>query len=145
MPVGKVKRRRVNREHGEQVALFNWAATVANMDGLEALHLLFAIPNERRSPKERRYFAAEGVKTGVPDICLPVARGPFHGLYIELKYGDNKATEAQKGWLEALQREGYLALVCTGFEEAKATIEEYLALDPMYGLFRELRRVRGDE
>jgi uncharacterized phage protein (TIGR01671 family) len=44
---------------------------------------------------------------GLDEICLPVARGDWHGLYIEMKAGKNKLTEAQmpvlrieadKGW-----------------------------------------------
>ena len=28
---------------------------------------------------------AEGLKSGVPDLCLPSAHGEYHGLYIEMK------------------------------------------------------------
>ena len=46
----------------------------------------------------------QGVKAGVPDICLPVARNGYHGLYIELKAGKNKATKNQEKWQVFLKR-----------------------------------------
>ena len=68
-----------------------------------------------------------GVKSGVPDICLPVARGGCHGLYIEMKRrNEGKATDNQKTWIAALREEGYAAGVCRGMEDAKRVILAYL-------------------
>jgi hypothetical protein len=51
-----------------------------------ALGLLFAIPNGgARSLRTASRLKAEGVVPGIPDLCLPVARRGFHGLWIELK------------------------------------------------------------
>ena len=71
-------------EHQEQVALIHWAKMRSAT--LPELGLLFAIPNGG----ERHLFVAkklkaEGVKPGTPDLCLPVARGGYHGLFIEMK------------------------------------------------------------
>jgi len=55
---------------------------------------------------------AEGVKRGVPDVFLPVARGGYHGLWIEMKYGKNKTTSNQKWWLNELKDQGYKTAVC---------------------------------
>ena len=68
----------------------------------------------------------QGVKAGVPDLCLPVARNGFHGLYIEMKYGRNKTTDSQDEWLEALKEQGYFTAVCYGAEEAERIIARYL-------------------
>ncbi len=38
----------------------------------------------------------QGVKAGVPDIMLPAARAGYHGLYIELKAGENTTTKKTK-------------------------------------------------
>lgn len=59
-------------------------------------------------------------------MCLPVPRGCYHGLYIEMKDGTNKTTQNQKRWLEALSKHGYYTAVCYGFEKAKDTIVNYL-------------------
>lgn len=88
--------------------------------------LIYAIPNGgKRNTREAANLKRQGVKAGVPDLCVPVARRGFHGLYIEMKYGNNKATEKQKEWLEALNREGYLAKVCNGFDEAIELLNYY--------------------
>lgn len=54
---------------------------------------------------------SEGLKSGVPDLCLPVARSGYHGLYIELKAGKNKPTDNQLAWLEVLEAQGYKTAV----------------------------------
>ena len=71
----------------------------------------------------------QGVTPGVPDICLPVARGGYHGLYIELKrLKGGRVEECQQWYLANLSRQGYKAVVCKGWEAARDVIEEYLAL-----------------
>lgn len=62
-------------------------------------------------------------------IHLPVARGGYHGLYIELKVGSNKATALQKDWIKELTKQGYLAVVCYGWQEAAEQLVNYLELD----------------
>ena len=112
-------------EHDEQVKLFQWARLSEGR--WPELALMFAIPNGgKRHVAVARKLKAEGVKAGVPDICLPVARGPWHALYIELKHKDNKATPAQRGWLRMLTKAGNRAEVAYEFEEAKALIEDYM-------------------
>lgn len=89
---------------------------------------MYHIPNGgSRTKAEAGRFKAEGVKSGVPDICLPVAREQYHGLYIELKRREGgRLSEAQKLWIEALRKLGYWAIVCRGWEEAAREIERYL-------------------
>lgn len=83
---------------------------------------------EKRDIGTARKLKQEGVKAGVPDLVLPVSRGGYHGLYIELKVGKNKPTKEQKEWLEALKQEGYYATWCVGSEAAIKIIEEYLQM-----------------
>ena len=112
-------------EHDEQVKIFQWARLSEGR--WPELALLFAIPNGgKRHIAVARKLKAEGVKAGVPDICLPVARGRFHGLYIELKHGRNKETERQAWWLTRLCDHGYRVATAYEFEGAKAVLEEYL-------------------
>lgn len=68
----------------------------------------------------------EGVLAGVSDIFLPVARGEFHGLYIELKVKGGKTSPDQEWWLEETTKQGYYSTVCFGWIEAKKVIEKYL-------------------
>ena len=65
---------------------------------------------------------------GVPDLCLPVARNGKHGLYVEMKWQNNKTTEKQDWWLEQLRQQGYETAVCWSAEEAMDTIAGYLGV-----------------
>lgn len=114
-------------ESAEQQLLFQWARMQSGK--YPELTLLYHIPNEgKRSHKTGARMKAEGLKTGVPDICLPVARGGHHGLYIELKRVKNsRVTEDQMRWLEDLARQGYVAAVCRGADEAIELITRYLS------------------
>ena len=60
-------------------------------------------------------------------LLYHVPMSGFHGLYIEMKYGRNKTTEAQKEWLKELAAQGYFTAVCYGAEEAERVISRYLA------------------
>lgn len=113
-------------EHEEQVALFDWAKRMEPFyPELKELH---AIPNGGlRSARTAAMLQREGVKAGVPDICLPVPRNGKHGLYIELKRRARwKLSEAQAWWLDRLARDEYVAAVCVGWDQARDTILEYL-------------------
>lgn len=113
-------------ESEEQRTLFEWAR---RMQGKwHELNLLYHIPNEgKRSQRAGARLKAEGLRSGVPDICLPVARGECHGLYIELKRRKNsRITEEQIWWIESLVQQGYAAAVCRGCDEAIKLITDYL-------------------
>jgi len=112
-------------EHDEQVALFQW--TGYNLVPYPELSMLYAVPNGgQRHPVVAAKLKAEGVKSGIPDICLPVPRRQYHGLYLELKYGDNQPTPEQKKWLKDLAAQGYYTAVAWGWEQAAEILMNYL-------------------
>ena len=114
-------------EHLAQVALFRWAELNVRM--YPSVNLMFAIPNGgQRHPAVAASLKAEGVKAGVPDVCLPVSRGKWIGLWIEIKAGRNKPTPSQIRWHRALEAEGHLVKVCYGWEAAVEVVKEYLAI-----------------
>lgn len=77
-----------------------------------AWSMCFAIPNGgHRHPAVAGKLKAEGVRAGVPDLFLPVARHGYYGLFIELKAGTNKPSEAQRTWMRRLQEAGYYCKV----------------------------------
>jgi hypothetical protein len=117
---------RIPTEHEDQAALFRWVKLAAGAQ--PALNLLYAIPNGgHRHKAVAAKLAAEGVKAGVPDLCLPVARGEFHGLYIEMKRTKGGTVSAvQKYWLAVLAAEGYCALRCNGWDDARQALTLYL-------------------
>ena len=119
-----LKPRRIS-ESVEQQTVMQWAAFSSGR--YPELELLYHIPNEgKRSKAAAGRLKAEGLKKGVPDLCLPVARGEYHGLYIELKALDGKATREQVGWIGNLRQQGYYAEICAGSERAIRVIEDYL-------------------
>lgn len=107
------------------MALVSWARMMTN--AIPELRLLFAIPNGgARNPKVAEQLKAEGVKAGVPDYLLPVARRNFHGLFIELKALDGAESAAQKDFRELAQDQGYRCEVARGAEVAIDLIYNYL-------------------
>jgi hypothetical protein len=114
-------------EHQHQVTLFQWAALEANR--IPELALMFAIPNAGAGGQRGQAgkMKAEGVKAGVPDIFLSVARKGYHGLYIEMKMPGNKPTVKQRWWQEYLEEQEYIVEVCYSWPEAKDVIMNYLA------------------
>ena len=114
-------------EADEQKLLFEWME-YAEMAHPE-LELAYHVPNEGRRTYRAGYeLKKQGMRPGVPDICLPVARGKYHALYIEMKrVKGGKVSDEQKWWIERLNRAGNYAVVCHGFDEARDTILTYLS------------------
>lgn len=93
-------------EHEMQVSIMEEVALRANLD--PTWGLCFAIPNGgKRSKATAGKLKAEGVKAGVPDLFLPVARNGYHGLFIELKVNGRKQERHQSLWHIKLMEQGY--------------------------------------
>jgi len=116
----------VPTESQEQQALFEWVRWQEK--AYPELGLLVHIPNGGyRNKREAMRFKAEGVRRGFPDLLLPVARGGYHSLAIEIKrQKGGTVTPEQKEWLAALNQQGYLAIICNGWHEASEAIMQYL-------------------
>lgn len=120
-------------EKQEQKALFAWADRVKGK--YPELSLMYSIPNAggftggfQKNLLRVLSLRAEGVKKGVPDICLPVARGGFHSLYIEMKRvkgGKEKPEQAE--WRIALATAGHQVVTARGVNEGIKALEKYLA------------------
>jgi hypothetical protein len=109
-------------EYQEQMSLARW---------LDKNNVLFYhCPNGGyRRHEEAAKFKAMGVKAGVPDICVPIARSSHHGLYLELKRtSGGTLSEAQKWWRDELIKQGYAWFEAKGAQEAIAIIKNYLGV-----------------
>lgn len=117
----------VPSEAQEQTNLFEWC----DWQNDPLLDMLYAVPNGgSRYMAEAVNLKRQGVKAGVPDMFLPVARHGYHGLYIELKrIKCGRLSLAQKFWLERLREQGYAACVCFGADDARKVIKAYLDED----------------
>ena len=114
-------------EAQEQEWLFQWAGAMQRLRWPE-LELMHHIPNGgSRNRIEAARLKAQGVKSGVPDIFLPVARNGRHGLYIELKRrAGGKVSPEQEKMIRNLNQQGYMAVVCKGWNAAADVIEKYM-------------------
>lgn len=112
-------------ERKSQAAVIDWANWASGQ--WPELRFLFAVPNgDKRSAVTASLLVSQGVKPGVPDLILPVARGGFVSLAIEMKRKPNTPTQLQREWLNALQGFGWCALVCYGAGEAITALEAYV-------------------
>jgi len=95
----------------------------------------------KRSAYERFLFKYMGGDRGVPDLLIPLPKGRYSGLFIELKtenrrvfkpngelFSANKETHAaQVSVIKRLFNNGYYADMVFGFESAKNLIDTYLS------------------
>lgn len=149
-------------EAGHQTALFAWAL-FAHWHGFAEAELwskgllkgkplpaapaipelkwLYHIPNggsRGDDPRMRSIrggqLKAQGVKTGVSDVCLPVRLGDYSGLYLEMKRpaakpvrsGKGGVTEEQEEFGAFVQGQGFRFAVCYSWEEARDVLVKYL-------------------
>ncbi len=112
-------------EHQIQQAVFEWANLACR--SYPELLLLYAVPNGgKRSIRAAAYMKSEGMKAGVPDVCLPVPRQNFGALYIEHKAEDGRLTPAQELWIERLSSAGNKVVVSRSFAQSRDEILCYL-------------------
>lgn len=121
-------------EHSHQTAYFCWCAL--NVGKYPELKWCHAIKNEEKSGSMIVGARSKqaGVKAGVSDILLPVRRGNYSGLYIEMKAPSRKPKRNGKGGVSDEQREfgafvqsqGFGFIVCYGWEEAMNVTKNYL-------------------
>lgn len=106
----------------EQVIAATW---------LSKMNIIFYhVPNGGyRDYLEAVKFKRMGVKAGVPDICIPIARKGHHGLYIELKrVRGSSISDTQKWWLDELKRQGYDVFVAKGAADLIEYVKNYMGV-----------------
>jgi hypothetical protein len=68
-----------------------------------------------------------GMNKGVPDWNMPVPKGGYSGLYIEMKRKHGGVvSDHQKRWLIKLTQNGFFACVCEGAPATIRVLEDYL-------------------
>lgn len=117
----------VDREGPEQAALMR----EIKLRYPEAFELMYHVPNGGHRLKEvAAKLKAQGVKAGIPDLVLTMARGGYFGLHIEFKATVDPApvSSSQQACIRRLNDQGYLAVVCQGHFDAMECLRAYLAL-----------------
>jgi len=91
------------------------------------LSLMYATPNEGvRGIKTAARRKAEGMRSGIPDICLPVRTKTFGALYIEFKAEKGRLKPAQKIIGKMLAINGNCVLVSWSASIAWDLTQKYL-------------------
>ncbi len=117
----KIAKSGIPTEAQEQTKLATWLRK-------QGIRFTASANGGSRNLLEAMALKRSGVSPGFPDIEIPKPRGKYHGMYIEMKRADGGVLSAhQAEWLNYLQKEGYYALSCAGFEEAKAQVVFYMS------------------
>lgn len=113
-------------EYQEQCKIFEWCNL--NISTYPQLEFIFSTLNGIRLPIGLAVKAKRnGLKKGVPDIIFPFNNKHYNGLYIELKrVKGGIVSNEQKRFLNYLNSQGYLAVICKGADEALSQIKFYL-------------------
>ena len=130
-----MKPRRAEPEFEMQAALFTWARLPTVQAKYRGIDLLEGSMNGvKLTAAQAGKAKAAGMLKGSHDVRLPVARGGFIGLSIELKAGKNMPTDEQKDIANRLLDEGWKVLfIWDDWTLAKGEIEDYLALPAVSG------------
>ena len=117
----KNKGKAASSEHDLQVECLRW---------LRYAHpgvLCYAIPNGGyRTITTARAMRAEGQKAGMPDLHIPIGRGEYLSLYIEMKNGKaGRLSEAQKEMHETLRKYRNKVVICRNLLEFQQEINTY--------------------
>ena len=117
---------RVASEAQEQGAVVQWSH-LACRQWPELQWLFHAANGEVRDKRTAAKLKWLGVKPGVPDLLLPVPKGPYSGLALEMKRRKGGRISAdQQRFLEALRAFKWHVSVCAGAEDAIAVIRWYM-------------------
>lgn len=132
---------KTGKEHGEQSALICWCGLPDVKELYPDAIKIFAINNnagmgDKKAGAMRGMQAKmAGVRAGVLDLFLPVARHGMHGLFVEMKVRSLKpkrkgskggCSDTQIDFAEQVRADGFGAVVCYGWEEAAQTLMQYL-------------------
>jgi hypothetical protein len=121
-------------ERDDQAVLVAWLRDVAALrwanECIPGEGFPFVISHSAGKRKGKAITAAkkQGLRSGIPDIFIPISRGEFAGLWIELKRGTGRTTvsAAQKAWLAWLNLHGFCARICHGAEAAQQEVINYM-------------------
>lgn len=114
-------------EDTEQINVIDWCRWQRREH--PELELLHHCPNGgNRNKAEAVKLKQMGVVAGVPDIHLPVPKGIYTGLYIEMKYDKGRIEQSQRDFLNLAAGYGNYCVVCYGADEAIKIIKEYVSL-----------------
>lgn len=125
------------QEHDMQVYIFDVLRALE--EKFPILKTIYAIPNGAKLPytknkkgvrysKQAKHLLDEGLRPGVPDICVPFSDGKYSALYIEMKLPSNKPTPSQEKMQKMLLDGGNKVVVSYSIREALLQIMHHTSL-----------------
>jgi len=87
---------------------------------------MYAVGNGHYNQSAIGKMARLGMHAGVADLCVPARRGPYSGLYLELKSARGSLSDNQRKFAEDVTVHGYQFEVAHSTEEAIFKISRYL-------------------
>ena len=116
-------------EDKHQEACFKWFhLNRKKYPGLGSKLVFHPANGGKRNEREGARLKRQGVKSGVSDIVFLIPKGKYHGMVIELKppkaYA-SQVSKSQKEFLVEANEQGFLGVVCYGFDEVKEVVENY--------------------
>ena len=118
-------------EKTEQKSLVSWF----NIQYKDAI--IMAIPNAQKFLSQAKNMAwlissmkAEGMVVGASDLFIPYPKGPYHGMFLEMKdRGKTYASvsQEQREFIMDMKRQGYYADWAAGFDIGRGIIIPYMA------------------
>jgi hypothetical protein len=99
----------------------DWVRLHPILDGL-VIH----IPNEgRRSERYGHLLKALGMRPGVSDLFVAMAKRNFNGAWIELKSAKGKVSPEQALFQLDMSKQNYFVSVCWSIDDAINTLKWY--------------------
>ena len=113
-------------EFKTQSSFIDWVRIMERQQIPELVNL-YAIPNGgHRHPAGGGKMKREGVRRGVPDLHLAVARGGYHSLYLETKAPGGSLSKWQVEMIRSLREAGNRVEICFSVDELITKTMKYL-------------------
>lgn len=89
-------------------------------------NVVIHIPNEgARTIQYGRRLKEMGMRAGVSDLFIALARRGYHGAWLELKSQDGLISAKQQQFLDDMAAQGYYTCVCFSIDETIEKIKWY--------------------
>ena len=85
---------------------------------------LHSIPNG--ATKRMGMMKKNGMRKGVSDLFLAYPTKRYHGMYIEVKFGNRPLRKEQEEWLDMVEAVGYAAAVIREEDDIERVFDYYL-------------------
>jgi len=112
----------------------NWPEQLLHPHTGAARAPFYSVPNEGvRSFALATRLRGMGLAAGIPDLCLPIPRADYPGMYIEFKKPSFKDPEKHLGpnqiiWRDFLISQGYKYLCTNDYEVAIEALIDYMCM-----------------